>query len=287
MGRWHQLPFDSKYSLQFISFAITDKLEREIAYWLSPENIYQQTSWLTKVLTVIELMLLFDSFDSSTGVFLWEKDEKVAQWETTIMAVWMADWDASEKQSGFPYGALAYRRHHTSVIKEHLGYLKQIAENNADETRANFQKRIETTEFPDFSIFPTQTRHGNTIHLIDRFVGDLIRELTREIVFLLSDENRFDVLNMAADIEEIWVAVDVLALLCETYKTTPNITHDTVSKWHKKAADIWRIHVDEGELHGEDPEVERTVSIIFDKLRDIARQSPPWWGDVDLPDSQI
>ena len=101
--------------------------------------------------------------------------------------------------------------------------------------------------------------------------------LKYSIVFVLSDENRELAIGFF-EIEDVWVAVDVMTLLCETYTRSPEVTHQTVEIWRKKMTDIWKARLAEEAIEWNEDDEYKNVVARFDQLKALAQKYPPMFS---------
>lgn len=92
MGRWGDKIYESDAALDYFVI-FTERIEREIVYLFAPEQIRHNTAWLTKVLGVVEIVLLFDQHDMGSLSFLSYQSTAAKRWEELFFNVWDAQWN--------------------------------------------------------------------------------------------------------------------------------------------------------------------------------------------------
>ena len=106
--------------------------------------------------------------------------------------------------------------------------------------------------------------------VIDPFIRYQLEALMKDIIYYLSPEKRAEVIVF--NVEEVWVAADILVVLCEAYEQTPGVNVQGVRLWREATFDIWK---------QTDPELEETeylyqdVSGVFDRLEAMSKKYPP------------
>lgn len=281
MGRWGDKIYDSDAALDFFS-RLSDLLMREINYLLSPEQVKQSTAWIRDVIAVIEIMLLFDKNAVGTTSYFMDHEQAVNRWREVFFGAWDAEWEDSTT-TYFPFHSCSYRKEHRQVINKWFDRLTEVATyfslpDDVFYTGEDLSEFKPETVLPCFSLTFVTTSDGKT-HPITGFVlGTLIERLVYSIVFVLSDENRKMAIGLF-EIEDVWVAVDVIALLCESYSISPSVTYDTVEIWQQKMTDIWKARLAEESMEwGKDENLYKNVVSVFDKLRILAQKYPPMFA---------
>jgi hypothetical protein len=161
---------------------ITHNLERELAGRFTPDAVIENGLWLARVLAVIELHLLLEQHEfSSSGWLSYRQD--IPRWRDVFLGVWDGDWRITDDSyNAYPYNDPDYRQQYP---------------------------------LPYFSILRRSKGKDQGVR-VDRFIHDLIENLMRDIIILLSPEMRRKVLMF--DAEEVWAAVDVLGLVCIVHR---------------------------------------------------------------------
>ena len=102
--------------------------------------------------------------------------------------------------------------------------------------------------------------------------------LIQKIVFVLSEESREKAFGiMLSNIEETWVAADVIRILCQEYEIAPGLTEKTIQRWQDTITTIWS----EQAFGKVDEKMSSNIlyyNIIatFDQLKRLAQQYPTW-----------
>lgn len=245
---------------------ITDYyLLREITFHISPERVIQSSGWIADVIIVVEIMLLFDKNDIGSSVYLMDGEQTVKRWRQTFFSVWDAEWDEPER-SRYPFRAYAYRHANREVAVKWFDRLDELARLWSNDPRA-MTKFAPDNELPYFSI----PYAGFTL-------SNLIEQLKYSIVFVLSDENHVLEVDWN-EMQQVWVAIDVMALLCEAYSVGPSVTSQRVEIWQRKMIDIWKALLFQDSLEWkEEDELYQGVVARFDQLKALAEKYPPWFA---------
>jgi hypothetical protein len=275
MGHWGKGIYDSDQALDYLS-TITDQIEREIAYWTSPEQVHAESWWLAQVLTVIEVMLLLED----KGSMAYMHDEAaVWRWREVFLSAWDGDWDDSgaSYHEPYPYARPDYRQQHRAAIIALFDRLEGIARG-----WGNLEKGMRDTplttllhdySLPYFSIHRWKTRDNRDALTIERFVVDLIHHVARDIVYLLSPDMRPEVL--AFNVYEMGAAVDVLALLCARYDQSPGFKLTVIRGWRAATTEIWKAFNTSDKLPWDEADpLHQNVMQAFDRLEAVAAQYP-------------
>lgn len=226
MGRWGTDIYDSNAALD-CQATITDVLERELLYWLSPEYVHHDSGWLASVLAVIEVMLLFEQRDPGSSVYI--ADEKAVQrWREVILSVWDGAWQDDDPAFGDPN----YRHQHRSGVIQMLDRLESIARfwtNLARGIRLELTPLSSDYPLPYFSKRYWSSRDNRQFVKVDHFTYKLIEHLAKDIIYWLSPEKRGEMRTINA--ERVWVLADILGFLCDMYECTPGMNEKTVRTW--------------------------------------------------------
>lgn len=277
MGRWDYDLYDSDGTLDY-HYTITMRLEREMAYWLSPENIANDNFWLAQVLTVIELMLIFERRDTRLCSF--ESERIVRRWQDIILSVWDSDW--SKEKGDYPYTLFSYRQSHRAAIVAMFDRLKDIARNYEN----SFEPNIEPTpllsdySLPYFSIRRWVASNNKEVVSTERIVQYLFVQILKDIEFWVSSDRRERVLewDMPYSNEDVIAAVDSLALLSHAYERSPLVDVQTVQRWRKATIDMENQFIPDSDPTSNEKYL-KLVNETFDKLEAVAQKYSPddWW----------
>jgi hypothetical protein len=249
--------YDSDSVLDYFD-TITALILREMSYLLSPEQVKPSAVWTRDVVTVMEIMLLFDRNSIGTTSYLLDGEQAVKRWRTTFISIWDAEWEDT-KYPLLSFSSATYRQEHRRIIIKWFDRLEEIA--------ASFGEKDLETFAPEESLPYFSSRPGN-------FLGILMERLLYSIVFTLSDENR-DMAIGFFEIDHVWAAVDMLSRLCESYACSPSVTAETVERWRQKTVDIWKARFAEESWEWVEDKLYQSVMSRFDRLRDLAQQYPP------------
>lgn len=277
MGRWGDRLYESDGALDYFA-GITDRIMREIYYLFSPERVKPNTAWVIEVVTVIEIMLLFAQKEIGSAVYLMDEDEAIERWRGAFFSVWDAEWNEPEK-SHFPFHAYAYRQAHRDIVIKWFDRLDELSLFLGDDELEGkeLKKFISQVGLPYFSLAYSETKPAMAYPITGFFLSDLIEWLKYSVVFVLSDENRKLAIGFF-QIEDVWVAVDVMALLCETYACSPSVTYQTIEIWRKKMTNIWKARLAEEAMEWEEHDEYKNVVARFDQLKALAQKHPPMFS---------
>lgn len=231
MSRWADGIFDSDAALDFFS-TITDRLERELAYWFSPENVQHHSRWIAEVMSIIELILLFERHHKGSEDYVLD-ERAVQRWQDVIFSVWDDNWDATTK-TDFPYSRQEIRQQERATIALLFDYLRDKANLLEDDTLAD-QTRLPNVPLPRYSKYKWYTDFGQAKIKTGQVIPDLIRHLEQTIIYYHSPEKWALAISMG--MEEAWVAVDLLAFICETYELSPGMYSQSVEAWFATAVE--------------------------------------------------
>lgn len=276
MGRWGKGIYDSDDALDFFQ-TITDQIEREAAYWFSPEQVIHNGWWLAQVLAVMEVILLFEENDIGSSSYF-NNTTTVRRWRDIFMSVWDGDWKHdNEMYDSYPHGydAPNYRKQHRPGIVDLFERMENLAYYWTDGEDNNpppvLIPLLEDYPLPFFSLLRVTNRENKTFIGVEPFTHKLIESRVKEIIYLLSGKRKGYV-----DEEKIWVSVDVLGLLCQTYEQSPTINNELVRTWHETTIQMWTATAYGGEHWEETDELYQNVKAAFDRLEAIARKYPPY-----------
>jgi hypothetical protein len=258
MGRWGKGIYQSDAALDYFS-TISDYFERELAYWFAPEHVSRSSLWLSEAIAPIEVVLLFRQ--NHIGSIVFEETKAVERWRNVFLNVWDSEWK-SERYLTTESHDIAYRQQHRSGI---VGIFNQL------ETVAQFWTTIRENDHilklpslpPDYDL-----------PYFSKYPGRIIERLVKDIIYYLSAEMRPDALGFFRVHEDLPVAIDVLGLLCNSYKTDPIINAKTVGKWRTITLEIFDQTEEEYGIK-DDTEHYNNVMAAFDRLEIVAQKYPP------------
>jgi hypothetical protein len=273
MGRWGDGIYDSDSALDYFA-TITDKFERELDYWFSPEKIVHESWWLVQVLPAIEMILLFEGQDMGSSTYL-ENPEVLERWREAFFGVWDGDWKDTYTYDN-PFNDAAYRQQHRPALAAMFGRLSSIARYWGAVTESSSRPELTPLHsdypLPYFSIKRWANSQDKEIVNIERFKGDLLELLVKDIIYWLSAEKRRKV--VAFNIEEVWVAVDVLGFLCEKYEQSAGVNEKAVRNWRTTAIEITKQFLSGN--WNESDSLYLNLMAAFDRLETVARKYPPY-----------
>jgi hypothetical protein len=272
MGRWGTELYQSDSALDYQSL-ITDRLERELAYWLSPEQVINESWWLANVLAVIEIILLFEQYKIGSNVYL-QKKRAVQRWRETFFGIWDGDWQDSRPEN-YSFSDSESRKHYRPAVIEMFDALEKIAHFWENPKRSDSLRGLLPSVYapPYLSMRRWANRHNIEIVQIQRFTGELIEQLVKDIIYSLSPEQRWEAWFRN---EDVWVAVDILGFLCETYERTPGVNEQVVRTWRITVIEIWKQLLAEDHHNLDESEaLYQNVMHKFDMLEAVARKFPP------------
>jgi hypothetical protein len=280
MGRWGNKIYQSDSALDFFA-TIIHQLEREIAYWISPEQVLSNGWWLAQVLAVIEMMLLFDQHDIGSTVYL-RNPNTVQRWRETFLRVWDGDWKHDYEYGGhiYAYDEPDYRIQHRPGIVAMFHRLESIARDWAKRKRSDDPLVLiplhHDYPLPYFSI-KRWMGQDNKVHMgVEHFISNLFSILVKEILYYLSMEMRNEVTGFNL-YEEVWTAVDMLGFLSEIYQRPPGINEQAVRNWRNLTDEIWKPLLTEDDMMkwDETEALYQTAKATFDRLEAMAKKYPP------------
>lgn len=257
----------------------TSRMERELAYLLAPEHVVNDDGWLAQVFAVVELMLLFEQYEVGGSSYI-DNEQAVQRWRDVFLGVWDGEWqDDGGYGTPYLYGKPEYRQQHRPVVAAMFDRLESLARYygrlaSSDEPE-NFTPLLPAYPLPYFSIRRWTNQHNITGISIERFTSDLIEHAAKEAIYWLSSEKRGEITNFPA--VEVWVAVDILGFLCETYEKSPGINQQAVRMWRETAIEIWKqfLDGDENQWDETDP-LYLNVMAAFDRLEAVAQKYPAY-----------
>lgn len=269
MGRWGKGIYESDSALDFFD-KITFRFLREIAYWLSSEQIVHDTFWIRRIITVLELMLLFDKNKIGSTVYLHDQQEAIKRWDTLFFKVWDAEWDDEEDKLN-SYAGYSFRKEHRHLVKQLFDRVGAITAYWTDEERKTeldlFPSEI---EIPHLSIMNSYLETGEKNKIgPDTLVWDIIHELLQTIIFALSEIN--DEFSIGFyELDEVWVSLDVIGILCESYQVSI-FKQETIDMLENKM----KTHLKKDAITPtEDNILYTNVMNLFERLKNIAETYP-------------
>jgi hypothetical protein len=272
MGRFADGLYGSDSTLDYFA-KFTNKFEHELDYWFSPQNVFYGSWWLVQVLSVLEMILLFEAQDMGRAVYLEEKSQVLEKWRKIFFDVWDGDWKDSHLYDN-PCNDAAYRQQHRCALvamfdrlDSIVQYLVAASDNNP---RPELAPLHPDYPLPYFSVTRLKYDDSKEVFRVERFISDLLEWLVKEIIYRLSAEKRAE---LEFDVEEVWVAVDVFGFLCEKYKQSPGINERFIRIWRETTMDIGKQNV--GDAWNESYLLYRDVMSVFDRMEAVARKYPP------------
>lgn len=277
MGRWGKGIYDGDSPLDYLS-TITDRIEREIEYWVSPEQVMQSGWWLSQVLTVLEIILIFEQRKIGLGGVPIRSSQLVQRWRSTFMPIWDGEWK-SEDNYPISLDDYAYRQQHRPAIEAMFKHLEDTGYEweslGRSEPKPTITPLSAEYPLPYFSLRFSTDQIGNKVRSFDRFIGALIEQLVKDIIFYLSSEMRWETFEFFWLHEELPVAIDILGVLCKAYQTNPIVNHKAIKIWRATTMEIIRQTAHE---YGrtEDSEQYANTAAAFDRLEAVAQKYPPF-----------
>ncbi len=210
MGRWGKGIYQSDSALDYFS-TITDRIEREFAFQFSPEQAKPEAWWLMKVISLAEVTLLLFKH-CEINIFYDSTVESVQRWQQILIKNWDADLELDE-HSKTPFDSVSYRTDKRPTVVLLFSQIESIAQRWADHNyEVDFEKLL-TSASPD-SFSQLKDKNGNGFLHNIRFMGELIDQLVKDIIYWLSSEMRNHLLGFFGGYEDIVVAIDLLGCLC-------------------------------------------------------------------------
>jgi hypothetical protein len=231
---------------------------------------------------VILLFAEVDVLDSNTH--LMDQQTTVRRWKETFFGVWDAEWEDDDTyRSILPYSFAKYRIEHRQTAHILFDHLIELADFWCDDQPGrDLQPFALEGTLPLMSLTRLKNRDGEERSLTGIFFKTFIHMLIRSIIFVLSEENRehewgFDL----HELEEVWIAVDIIGRLCEKYQISPGLRPATIHRWLDTTIGLWLDHYSEGPDKITDiptlieKEALYTNSVnVFVRLITVARQHP-------------
>jgi hypothetical protein len=265
--------YESDGAFDFIS-TITVLLQRQMAYLLSPEEVFDNGWWLAQVLTVCELVLVFERQDIGSSIFIHTQPQTVQRWRNTFLRVWDGEWK-TDNAYPYIYDEPEFRNANRSAVLSLFDRMEKIAhfwisEGYIDVLRELIRQPLDKP-LPHFSK-NCQVHQQNRAEVgVERFTVEFIRHLEKEIIYRLSPEKREEVLSSDAD--EVWVSVDVLGFVSTTYQQSPGVDDQIVRMWRDTTLEIWE-QSGIGDVFWADT-LRQNILKAFDRLEAVAGKYPP------------
>jgi hypothetical protein len=258
MGRWGKGIYESDSALDYFS-TITDYVEREIAYWLSPEQITKTSHWVANLIAPLEIILLLEQDEVRSTVFM-NQENLVERWRETFLGVWDSPWEP-DQYSRSELDDYAYRQQTRPMIVSIFDRLESIN---------HFWVTIQTNDHrPEF----TPLIVGYTAPYFSKHPGRLVEKLVKDIIAYLSLEMRHEALGIFTVHEELPVAIDILGLVCNAYKRHPIVFLRTVRKWRETTLEI--INQTRGDYEiADQSEHYANIMAAFDRLEEVTKKYP-------------
>lgn len=259
---------------------IIDRPKRELAYWLSPEKVINHSWWLAQMLTIFELILLLEQHEfSSTLRIIGEETKTVQRWREVFLNVWDKDWQDEEPYTTrYAYSDPQYRKQHRPAIIQMFDHMESLASFWADLTsndKTSLALLSNNHPLPYFSIRYSTNQNNAKVANVEPFIKELIEHIVKDIIYTLSLEKRNEVLLFNVD-DEIGVAVDTLAFLCDTYQQSPGFNQGVIRNWRHTTTEIWKRYTEEfPEIWNEANILYQNVMAAFDRLEEVAQKYPP------------
>jgi hypothetical protein len=243
----------------------TAMLEREMAYWMSPEQIVHEAGWLAQVLAVVELMLLFHEHDERSSVFL-EWKAPAERWREVFLQVWDNDWghEPDLHNRKYPFSTPEQRQQERAMAVAMFDYLHTIGGFWAQVGTNGSNRELPPMQFPHPLPYFSARSYTRIIH-------ELFGRLQREIIYWLSREKHSEIVGLRP--VDVWVSIDVLGFLSERYERTPGVNATTVQAWREKTLDLWK-EFHEGDAYDEN-DLLAAIMGVFDHLARMAEKYPP------------
>ena len=217
MGRWDSGIYDSDATLDAFGWLVSDYIKRELAYKFLPINILKTGRWLNEILGILETMVILCENKVGSWTYLWEYDDVIQTWEQAFLDIWDSDWQRPQELSQVSYAD--YRKSNRHICKDLFKYIFEMVDYWGDDVSDT--KPISKQQLPLLS-------------LDSLFPADLLEHLTESIVYTISDENEY---RDNSDAEHIWVAVDVMGIICEAYQINFSYAHH-IEKWEKQSNEL-------------------------------------------------
>jgi hypothetical protein len=278
MGRSVGDIYDSSAAGNYAS-TIMDRVDRELMYWFSPELVQNNSWWLLQALSGLEAMLLLEEHVIGVSFTSLHDAKTVRRWREAFFSVWDGTWEQRNEHSRYVLDSSDYRKQHRPAIIALFERLDSIARLWEVLGTKNPLPELLSLHpdypLPYFSIRRHVNTHGKEIVNVERFIHDLIEFLVKDIIYYLSSEKRAEVIGF--NVYEVWVAADVLELLCSAYEQSPTVNEVVVNSWRASTIDIWKEFTKDDDREWDDAdETYHAVMAVFDRLETVARQHPPY-----------
>ena len=265
MGRWGKGIYESDDVLDMVD-GIYHSFMREIAYLMAPEQVDQCTRWLGEVITVIELMLLFDKHKVSS-IHLIDQQTAIQRWQNTFLSVWNAEWNETEKDYAHaPFRSYDYRVQHRDTMVMWFEHLMKLAKY----ARPTEKPQPLQSQLPQFYI---KDGRGEKNPFQSRFLTTIVDMLIHNIAWILAEENRDVVITFFSEIERVWASIHIMGILCESYAYKLEVVVTGIDKWHQKMTDIWKLRMIEDMGEWEETKSYKYISSLFEKLKPYCREN--------------
>ncbi len=280
MSRSGLTNFDSDSAFDYFG-EIAGYLKRELEYWIAPEYLYHEGAWLLKVLTVLELMLLFEQYDVGHSVYI-HFPIAIQRWRSIIMPIWDSEWEGN-KNFPLTLDDYAYRQQHRPAIESIFNRLESIAlywESDLTDP-PKLSPLLPDYPLPYFSIIRTKPYYKDIVR-IERFTRQLIEQLVKDIIYWLSPEKRSESISINIAAEEVPAAAEVLSFICEMYEQDLGVNDQAVRNWRDTTLQRMREFEDDLTINWDTGDERlKIIKATFDQLEAIAQKYPPenWLGE--------
>lgn len=269
--------FDSDAAFDYFS-TVALQIDYELNYRLLPEQVDESGWWLAQVLTAIEIILLFEEHDIGSSVFYFREPTVTKRWRDVFVKIWDGNWPPS-KYNPRLLDDYSYRQQHRSAIEAMFNRLDSIAQlwdsvsNNTP--RPELSPLLPDYPLPYFSIRRGENQFGRVHFSIEPLTARIIEQMTKDIIYRLSSENRSEAIAFNSASEEIPAAAEVLSFLCEKYHQSPGIKDKYVKNWSETCLEIMREFDNDPNIHWEmdDPRM-KIIKATFDRLEAVATKYP-------------
>lgn len=282
VGRWGDKINQSDTVLDFFG-DLEHRMLRELLFWLQPEELPGQDSehcrWVAGVLSVIEMMLLFEQHEG--GSVHINHPTAVNRWRETFLGVWDGSWNSTDPTSELTqgYAVPAYRKQHRAAIVAMFDRLESIAHRWANIDQPAVSSDPLAPLLPEYPLphFSDPNGDNRTHAYYQYFVADTLEYLVEFIVYWLSREMRPHALT--TNIEPVWGAVDMLGFLSTAYDMSLVDRTQTVQSWQETTILIWKQFQAGCHVEWSEDELYRNVIAAFERLKRITskRQSDSDW----------
>ena len=182
----------------------------------------------------------------------------------------------TEASKLYAYASPDYRQKHRAAVVGMFDYLhgltafwESIGDSIVTEP-PDLNNFLADNPLPYFSIHYWKNREDKEVISVDGFIDVFIEYFQQYIIYWLSPEKRNEA--MTFNVEKVWVAADLLALICDTYKQSPGVNEDNVRSWRERTLLIWKAHGGREETDL----LYQSVMRVFDRLEAVAQKYPPF-----------